>query len=92
MQQINRPAILYKVLEAALKLAEARPWRSRTLVEIAAHADIPMSDLYGVANKDDITDALESWADRAMSAEAVDMEDTAHDLSLIHISEPTRPY
>lgn len=79
MQRINRPPILYKALEAALDIAQSRAWRSLTLVEIAAHAEIPMADLYGVATKDDITDALDSWADRKMSVGSVDMEDLPRD-------------
>lgn len=67
--------VLYRALEAALELAQSRSWASLTLIEIAAHGSIDLADLYGVASKDTLTDALESWSDRAMSAEPIDQED-----------------
>jgi len=74
---VNAPSpIVIRTLEAALKLAETRKWQAITLIEIAASANIPLSDLYGLADKDTLTDTLEGWADTAMSAEAIDPEDT----------------
>lgn len=70
------PSLMTRALEAALALAQTKPWHAVTLIDIAAHADMAMSDLYGVVDKDKLTDALESWADGAMSAEAADMDDT----------------
>jgi len=79
MSQTAPSPIVIHALEAALELASTRTWQAITLIEIAAKADIPMSDLYGVADKDTLTDALESWADTAMSEEAADLEDTPRD-------------
>ena len=67
---------LHTTLEAALTLAADRPWRDITLLEIAKEAGLDIADLYGVADKDTLMDALESWADKAMSAEASDPEET----------------
>ena len=63
-------------LKSALELAGERDWNKLTLIEIAENADISMTDLYGIADKDDLTDALESWADKAMSGEDIDMDGT----------------
>lgn len=68
--------LITRALEAALDLAKTQSWSSLTLIEIAKHGDISMAELYNVADKDTLTDALEHWADGAMSAEAADMDDT----------------
>ena len=69
-------SITKAALKAALELACDKPWSDLTLIEIAKHAGIAMSDLYSLADKETLSDALEAWADEDMSAEAADMEDT----------------
>lgn len=70
------PPILHTTLEAALTLAADRPWKEIKLLEIAEAAKVDIADLYGVADKDTLMDALESWADKAMSAEASEPDET----------------
>lgn len=70
------PPLVYQALKAGLELASTRPWQTIPLLEIASRADISMSELYGIADKDTLSDALDGWADQAMSAEAIDLEDT----------------
>lgn len=69
-------ALLHSALEAALKIAGETSWNKITLIEIAKQGKIDIADLYGVADKDSLVDALESWADKAMSAEACEAGDT----------------
>lgn len=69
-------SVLQTALEAALNIAAERPWNDITLIEIAKQANIDIADLYGVADKDAVLDALEGWADKAMSAESCDADDT----------------
>ena len=71
----NSP-LIEVALKSALDLARDRSWNKLTLIEIAENADISMTDLYGIADKDVLTDALESWADKAMSGEDIDMDGT----------------
>jgi len=73
------PPIVSRALSAALELANTRKWQSITLIEIAAAATLPMSELHGLADKDTLTDALEGWADEAMSAEAIDLDETVRE-------------
>ncbi|MEO0982410.1 MAG: hypothetical protein AAFX03_07140 [Pseudomonadota bacterium] len=63
-------------VEAALKLGAARPWAEITLAEIADEAGLKLSEFYDVADKDSLSDAVEPYFDKAMSAEAADMDDT----------------
>lgn len=74
---MNTPSpLIIRALEAALSLSQIKAWKIITLVEIAAHADISLSELYGITDKDRLIDALEGWADGAMSSERADMKDT----------------
>jgi AcrR family transcriptional regulator len=68
--------LIETALKSALELAGEREWNRLTLKDIAAHAGLSMSDFYGLVDKDSLTDALESWADKAMSSEDADMDET----------------
>ena len=70
------PPPMDHALEAALHLAAERPWGTVTLSDIAAHAGIPLTDLYGVADKDAIAIHGDAYFDRAMSAEGFDPSET----------------
>ena len=71
-----KETVIRRGVEAALKLAAANPWEELTLADIAAAADLELAEFHGVADKTDIAMAVEPWLDKAMSAEAADMEDT----------------
>ena len=64
-----------KAVQAALDLAADMPWEDLTLKDIAAKADVSLTDLYRVATKDTIEAELDAIFDRAMLAEAVSQED-----------------
>lgn len=68
-----------KALMAALSLSASRDWADITLAEIAEEADLNLSDFHGVAMKDDLVDAASRYFDRAMSAEEVDVSETARE-------------
>lgn len=68
--------LIETALKSALELSREHDWNSLTLIQIAKNANIPLSDLYGFADKDTVMDALESWADKAMSHEDIDMDET----------------
>ncbi len=69
-----RETIVRKGVEAALKLAGENPWAELTLADIAKEAGLELSEFHGVADKRDIAAAVEPMLDKAMSAEAADME------------------
>jgi len=95
MAGMDKTDLITKAFEAGLDLAQngqqSRDWSSLTLIEVAAHANIKMADLYNIADKDTLTDTLESWADNAMSSEAADLEDTPRErLFEAREASPTR--
>lgn len=67
----DRPDIIERGLIAALELAEDTSWSGLTLSQIATKADLTLGDFHGVASKDDLADAAESYFDKAMSSEDV---------------------
>lgn len=67
----DRPDIIERGLVAALELAEDTSWSGLTLSQIATKADLTLGDFHGVASKDDLADAAESYFDKAMSSEGV---------------------
>ena len=69
--------IIDKGVRAALKLAETEKWDRLTLADIAGEAGLSLSDFHGVADKQDLTLAVEPMFDRAMSEGSLDREETA---------------
>lgn len=74
-----KETIIRKGVEAALKLAAENPWGELTLAEIAEAAELDLSEFHGVADKADIAAAIEPMLDKAMSAEMVDLDETARE-------------
>lgn len=68
--------IIAKGVAAALKLAEVGRWGELTLAEIAAEADLTLKDFHGVADKDELSDAVEIMFDDAMSEGCLDADET----------------
>lgn len=65
----DRSTILERGLLAALKLAESTPWAELALADIAAEAELSLSEFHSVADKDELVDFAETYFDRAMSDE-----------------------
>lgn len=63
-------------IKAALKLGATKPWAGITLAEIAETAGLSLSDYFGKADKASLSEAIEPWLDKAMSAERIDMEES----------------
>ena len=84
-------------IRAVLELGAEKPWAAITLTEIADKAGLKLGDFHGVADKASLTEAIEPWLDKAMSAEAIDMEARAHDrlfdviMLRFEAMEPYRP-
>ena len=68
--------IIEQGVAAALTLAETGRWGELTLAEIAAEADLTLKDFHGVADKDDLSDAVETVFDDAMSEGCLDADET----------------
>lgn len=64
-------------VKSALKLAELTPWSDLTLAEIAEAAGLGLQDFHAIADKRDISEAVEAWLDEAMSEGCLDREETA---------------
>ena len=64
---MNRDKIINKGVRAALKLAETARWGDLTLAAIADEAGLSLKDFHGVADKADLTEAVETMFDAAMS-------------------------
>ncbi len=71
--------IVEKGLKAALELAAARAWADIPLADIAAKAKLQLSDFHGVASREDLVEELDSYFDKAMSAEGVPDEASARE-------------
>lgn len=74
---MTRDEIIKQGVDAALKLAETKKWGALTLAEIAESAELTLKDFHGLADKDDLSDAVETVFDAAMSDEPIDAEETA---------------
>lgn len=69
--------IIETALSAAFKLAETTPWGDLTLSNIASKAGLSLSDFHGVADKGDLSAAVEVHFDAAMSEGSVSEDETA---------------
>ena len=74
---MTRDEIIEKGVKAALSLAELTPWKDLTLGAIAEEADLALSNFHGVADKEDLTVAIERYFDAGMSEGSMDDEETA---------------
>lgn len=74
---MTRDEIINQGVHAALKLAETEKWGALTLAQIAEAAGLTLKDFHGLADKDDLSDAVEQVFDAAMSDEPVEAEETA---------------
>ncbi len=73
----SREEIIQRGVEAALKLAEMRPWDEITLQAIAAVAEIELAEFHGVADKASLSSSVEGFLDTAMSAGSFEEDETA---------------
>lgn len=69
--------IIEKGVRAALKLAETEKWDRLALADIAKEAGLSLTDFHGVADKQDLTLAVEPMFDGAMSEGSLDSDETA---------------
>ncbi|MEM9937828.1 MAG: hypothetical protein AAF768_03185 [Pseudomonadota bacterium] len=72
----SRTEVIKKGLSAALKLAEMRAWGDLTLAEIASEAGLTLKDFHGVADKADLSAAIEPMFDAAMSEGSISEDET----------------
>lgn len=73
----DRDDIVRKGVEAALRCAETRRWADITLAEVAAQAELKLSDFHQIADKADIAAEIDPYFDAAMSEASLDPEETA---------------
>ena len=73
---MTRDEIIEKGVRAALKLAEIEKWGSLSLAAIADEAGLSLKDFHGVADKDDLSAAVEPMFDAGMSEGSIDPEET----------------
>ena len=73
----TRDEIIEKGVQAALNLAETGKWGDLTLAEIAQEAGLKLKDFHGIADKDDLSAAVERIFDAGMSEGSVDEDETA---------------
>ena len=74
---MTRDEIIKQGVQAALRLAETGKWGDLTLTQIAEEAGLTLKDFHGLADKDDLSEAVEKVFDAAMSDEPIDAEETA---------------
>ena len=74
---MTRDEIIKKGVHAAFKLAETGKWGDLTLAAIAEEAGLSLKDFHGLADKDDLSEAVEQVFDAAMSDEPIDADETA---------------
>jgi len=74
---MTRDEIIKQGVHAALKLAETGKWGDLTLAAIAEAAELSLKDFHGLADKDDLSEAVEKIFDAAMSEEPVESYETA---------------
>ncbi|MEM9053832.1 MAG: hypothetical protein AAGB16_00780 [Pseudomonadota bacterium] len=73
---MTRTEIIEKGVQAALKLAETEKWSALTLAAIAEEAGLSLKDFHGLADKDDLSKAVEGVFDARMSEGSFDEEET----------------
>ncbi len=73
----SRDKIIEKGVRAALKLAETGRWGELTLAAIAKQAGLTLKDFHGVADKADLSDAVESLFDAGMSEGSFEADEAA---------------
>ena len=69
--------IIEKGVRVALSLAETEKWDRLKLADIATEAGLDLSDFHGVADKQDLTLAVEPLFDGAMSEGSLEQDETA---------------
>jgi hypothetical protein len=69
--------IIDKGVRAALELAETEKWGRLSLAEIAEQAGLELKHFHGVADKADLSEAVEPYFDAAMSEGSIDPDETA---------------
>nr|WP_070960388.1 hypothetical protein [Hyphomonas sp. Mor2] len=69
--------IIEKGVRAALSLAETEKWGNLSLAAIAEEAGLGLKDFHGVADKQDLSEAVAPLFDAAMSEGSVDADETA---------------
>ncbi len=74
---MTRDEIIDKGVRAALKLAETEKWGTLSLAAIAQEAGLTLKDFHGIADKDDLTAAVETLFDAGMSEGSIDPDETA---------------
>ena len=74
---MTRDEIIKKSVHAALKLAETGKWGDLTLASIAEEAGLSLKDFHGLADKDDLSEAVEKVFDAGMSDEPIDADESA---------------
>ncbi len=73
---MDRDKIIAKGVAAALKLAETERWGDLTLAAIAKQAKLKLADFHGVADKGDLSDAVEGIFDAGMNEGSIDTDET----------------
>ena len=73
---MTRDEIIEKGVHAALKLAETGKWGDLTLSAIASEAGLSLKDFHGVADKDDLSFAVERIFDAGMSEGSFEADET----------------
>ena len=73
---MTRDDLLSKAIPAALKLAADARWSELTLKDIADEAALSLADFHGLADKIDLSAAIEGHFDKAMSEGAFDADES----------------
>ncbi len=73
---MERDTIIQAGLEAALKLAETRPWGELTLAEIARESGQSLDMFHGIADRAALNGCLDGMLDKAMSEGSLDPGET----------------
>ncbi|MEM1036839.1 MAG: hypothetical protein AAGI14_08795 [Pseudomonadota bacterium] len=73
---MTREDLLSKAIPAALKLAAETRWSDLTLKQIADEAGLKLADFHGLADKIDLSAAIEGHFDKAMSEGAFDADES----------------
>lgn len=73
---MTRDDLLAKAIPAALALAAEARWSDLTLKEIADEAGLTLANFHGLADKADLSAAVETHFDKAMSEGAFEADET----------------
>lgn len=73
---MTRDDLLAKAIPAALTLAAQTRWADLTLKQIADEAGLTLNDFHGLADKTDLSNALEGHFDKAMSEGAFETDES----------------